>query len=110
MKKTYSSISIAIALAVAAFAVTTQAADKEVTIKGEGMCAKCELKEAKSCQNAVKVKDGDKTVVYYLEHNDVSKAFHKNVCSSTAKVVAKGTVKEVDGKKQFVATKIDLDK
>ena len=33
----------------------TFAADKTVTIKGEGQCAKCSLKETDSCQNAVKV-------------------------------------------------------
>lgn len=97
---------------IAAFALATAvafAAD-EKTIKGEGLCAKCELKEAKSCQNAIKVKDGDKSIVYYLEQNDVSKAFHKNLCSGKAKVVAKGEVKEKDGKKILIASKIELDK
>ena len=83
---------------------------EDKTFKGEGCCAKCELKEAKSCQNAVKVKEGDKTVTYLLEHNDVSKAFHSKLCSGTAKVVIKGSLKEVDGKKVIVASKIDLDK
>ena len=42
--------------------------DKKVTIKGDGMCAKCALKETKTCQNAVIVtKDGKKTT-YYLVH------------------------------------------
>jgi hypothetical protein len=93
-------------------AAVTFAADKakEKTIKGEAMCAKCELGETPSCQNAIRVKEGDKTVMYYLEQNDVSKAFHDNVCSSTKKVVATGTVKEVGGKQQFTASKIELDK
>ena len=83
------------------------AADKEITISGTGLCAKCELKETKTCQNAVQVeKDGKKTT-YYLAENKVSKDFHKNVCTETAQVTATGTVKEVDGKMQLTATKIE---
>jgi hypothetical protein len=75
---------------------------KETTLKGEGMCAKCELKETSSCQNAIQVN-------YFLEANDVSKAFHKVVCQDTKKgVSAVGTLKEEDGKKIFVARKIEV--
>ena len=47
---------------------------KTITIKGDGMCAKCGLKDkdAKKCQNAVIVtKDGKKTT-YYLTSNNTS--------------------------------------
>jgi hypothetical protein len=40
------------------------AADKELTVTGEGKCAKCALKKADSCQNVVEVKSGDQTKVY----------------------------------------------
>jgi hypothetical protein len=102
--------SLTILAALTALTLGLSAADKEKTIKGEGMCAKCEMKETKTCQNAIKVKDGDKTIVYYLEANDVSKAFHKNVCSATAKVKATGTVKEVEGKQVLTVSKIEVDK
>ncbi|PYL01506.1 MAG: hypothetical protein DME19_01510 [Verrucomicrobia bacterium] len=85
-------------------------ADDEKTITGEGKCAKCALKETKSCQNAIQVKEGDKTVTYYLVQNDVSKKFHENICQETKKVKATGTVKEVDGKKELTPTKIELVK
>lgn len=98
---------LSVAALMAAF--TLSAAD-EVTIKGEGKCGKCALKETEACQNVVEVeKDGKKTK-YYFAANQVSKDFHKHLCSATAKVKATGTVKEVDGKKQFTATKIELDK
>jgi len=84
--------------------------EKTKTITGEGQCAKCSLKETKECQNAIKVKTGDKTVTYYLVQNDVAKKFHGKICQSTEKVTATGTVKEVDGKHEFTATKIDLVK
>jgi hypothetical protein len=84
--------------------------DKEVTITGEGKCGKCALKETKDCQNVVQVeKDGKKTT-YYLEQNEVSKKFHSELCTDTKKVKVIGTVKEVDGKKQLTAKKIELVK
>jgi hypothetical protein len=42
--------------------------------------------------------------------NDVSKKFHENICEEAKKVTATGTVKVVDGKQQFTATKIELAK
>jgi len=97
-------------LAVTALTMTTRADDKAVTLTGEGMCAKCELSETKKCQNAVKVTKDGKSTVYYLEDNQLSKDFHKNLCSSTAKITVTGTVAEKDGKRVLTATKIDLVK
>ena len=82
---------------------------KEVTITGEGKCGKCSLKETEKCQNVIQVegKDGKK-VNYYLAQNKISKDFHENLCKETKMVKATGTVKEVDGKKEFTAKKIEL--
>jgi len=108
MKK---SMLAALVVAGLTMALTLKArADDEKTITGDGKCAKCALKETKECQNAVQVKEGDKTVTYYLVHNDVSKDFHDNICKGTKKVKATGTVKEVDGKMQLTPTKIELVK
>ena len=52
-------------------------------------------------------KDGKK-VNYYLAKNKVSDDFHSNICKESKKVTATGTVKEVDGKKEFTAKKIEL--
>jgi len=100
----------AVGLFLALTTVRGLAEEKARTIKGEGVCAKCSLKETSACQNAIKVKEGSKTVTYYLVHNQISKDFHKSVCTSTAKVVATGTVKEANGKLELTPTKIDLDK
>ena len=56
------------------------------------------------------MKEGDKSVTYYLVHNDVSKEFHENICKGAKKVKATGTVKEVAGKMQLTPTKIELVK
>jgi hypothetical protein len=92
-----------------AMATPTLAADKEKTLSGEAKCAKCLLKEGDKCQTVIQVENKNgKTVNYYLVENDVSKAFHENVCKEAKKVTATGTVKKVDGKYQFTASKIAL--
>jgi hypothetical protein len=112
MKKTIFTLTAASGLLILALATPAFAAEKakEITIKGEAKCAKCALKEADKCQNVVQVEKSGKKTTYYLVQNEVSKAFHKNVCSETKKVTAIGTDKEVDGKHQFTATKIELAK
>lgn len=94
---------IAAALLTLGFAATGFA--KDISVTGEGKCAKCALKKSDSCQNVVEVKDGDKTTLYYLT-GDVSKGFHKNLCSSTAKVKVSGEVSEKDGKQEIKVSKI----
>ena len=81
---------------------------KEVTITGDGKCAKCMLKETAKCQTVIQTEQNGKTETYYLAKNDVSDNFHENVCKDTKKITATGTVKEVDGKKELVASKIEL--
>ena len=102
MKKFSSIIALVGLLAIPAFA-----ADKEVTITGEGKCAKCALHETKKCQNVIQTEENGKTVTYYLAQNDTSKDFHDNLCKKSEKVTATGTVSEKDGKKILTVSKID---
>src|SRR5215472_2999273 len=60
---------------------------KEVTVTGEGKCAKCALKETDSCQNVIEAKEDGKTVKYYVAKNDVAKEFHDNICKESKKVL-----------------------
>ena len=84
---------------------------KERTITGEAKCAKCALKEGDKCQSVIQVENKKgKTVNFYLADNEVSKAFHANVCKETKKVTATGTVKKVEGKNEFTVSKIELAK
>lgn len=108
MKKSLSILSLlTVSLLVAS---TSYAADKEVTLKGKGTCAKCDLGETKTCQNVVVVKEGDKSVTYYIDQNAVSKAFHKEICTDAKTISVVGTVKEEGGKKMLVASKIEAAK
>ncbi len=87
--------------------------DKKVTIEGDGLCAKCALKETTKCQNAVIVtKDGKKTT-YYLVANQVAKDAHQEIgfCRATkdspVKVKVTGTVEVKDDKHEMTAEKIE---
>ncbi len=94
-----------IAFSLVAAALSLSAAAKEVTLTGEGKCAKCALKKADKCQNVVEVKDGDKKVTYYLS-GDASNKFHKEICGETKKVEVTGEVSEKDGQKWLAVSKI----
>jgi hypothetical protein len=113
MKRISLSLTATAAVLLLALATPTFAADssKEKTITGEAKCAKCALKQADKCQTVIQVENKKgKTVTYYLADNDVSKAFHQNVCTEAKKVKATGTVKKVDKKNEFTVSKIDLVK
>jgi hypothetical protein len=109
MKKT--SLLIALTgLLVTTLAAPVFAADKEVTISGEGKCGKCALKQADQCQNVIQTQEDGKTVTYWLAQNETSKGFHENLCKESQKVTATGTVSEENGKKMLTASKIELAK
>lgn len=95
-------------LALLAFlAGSVGAADKEVTLKGKIMCAKCELKTAKKCQTAIKVKEGGKEVVYYFLDKGNKETYHEEVCGGGQKEgTVTGTVSEKDGKKYITPKKV----
>lgn len=103
-------LSLLTAVAALLLAIPAFAADKEVTVTGEGKCAKCSLKEASKCQNVIQAQENGKTVTYYLAQNDTSKDFHENLCKESHKVTATGTVKEEDGKKVLTVSKIEMAK
>jgi hypothetical protein len=96
--------------AMTAIAVSAFAADKEVTLTGMGQCAKCSLGKTESCQNAIVVKQDGKDTTYLLAENEVSKKFHEEVCDSVKAVRVTGVVKETNGQKEIVASKIELVK
>jgi type 1 fimbria pilin len=85
-------------LAVAA--VCSQAADdKEVKLTGTMVCGKCTLKLTDKCTNVLQVKDGDKTVNYFITDDGPKAEYHKPVCPGGAKtegVTVTGVVTKKD--------------
>jgi hypothetical protein len=77
---------------------------KETTLKGTALCGKCELKQDAKCNCILKVKEGDKDVLYYLS----GKVDHKaDFCQGTKDLTVTGHAgPEKDGHKTFVVTKV----
>lgn len=93
----------------AALGLSVHAADTKIT--GDASCAKCDLKKTATCQMAIKVKNADgKEEVILADNNKIAKDFHSNICKSTEKVNAEGTITEKDGQKTIALTKVDLAK
>ena len=110
MKKTILLLVAAALMAVAAPSriLADDASNKEVTLTGMCVCAKCVLHETAQCQNVLQVDKDGKTVNYYLDQNDISKAFHDNICTTSGeKVTSTGTVSEKDGKQVMTVSKIE---
>ncbi len=89
-------------------------ADKEVSLTGTMMCAKCGLKEpgVTKCTNAIQVKDGEKTVTYFLDDKGNGETYHEGLCGGGTKADAKvtGTASEKDGKRWVKAAKVEVKK
>lgn len=94
--------------------VADMADAKEVKLEGTLWCAKCGLKEAgvKKCTNAIQVKEGDKTVTYYLNDKGSGEDYHEGLCGGGKKEGAKvtGSVTEKEGKKWVKASKVEEKK
>jgi hypothetical protein len=87
------------------------AADKEVTLKGTLMCARCELGEGAKCQTVIKVKEGAKDVVYYFLDKGNKEDYHEEVCGGGVKEgTVTGTVTTKDGKKWITPKKVHFAK
>jgi hypothetical protein len=94
-------------------AFSARAADKEVTLKGKIMCAKCQLKlkDVKKCQTVIQVKEGDKEVVYFFKDKGNEEEYHEAVCGGGVKEgTVTGTVTEKDGKKWITPKKVEYAK
>jgi hypothetical protein len=81
-------------------AITAEEKDKkEVTLKGDITCAKCTLKvkDQDTCATVIKVKEGDKEVIYWFD-KDSSKTNHEKICKKSLKGEVTGTVEKKDDK------------
>jgi hypothetical protein len=97
-----------------AFADEKPAAGKEVKLTGTLVCAKCKLQAEgiKKCTNALEVKEGGKTVTYFLEDKANGEGYHEDVCGGGEKkdVTVVGKLAEKDGKKWVTPTKVEAKK
>ncbi|MGL4554888.1 MAG: DUF6370 family protein [Gemmataceae bacterium] len=91
-------IVLGVVLAVGAAEEEKKAA-KETTLKGEIGCPKCGFSIAKKCGNAIKVKDGEKEVIYTFLDAGAKAPYHSEICTEIKKGTVTGVVSEKDGKK-----------
>src|SRR5262245_29320780 len=99
------------AVGLCAFAVSLKADDKkEVTLKGTLLCAKCALKEADKCTNAIQVQEGGKTVTYYLHDKGQAEPYHAEICTDRKEATVTGVIHEHDGKKMIEPKKVEFTK
>ena len=83
---------------------------KEITVKGEAQCAKCNLKEATECQTVLTVEKNGKKTNYYLAKNDVSEKFHGEVCKGAQPATVTATCKKEGDKLVLTASKAEVTK
>ena len=115
MKLVFSALFPLVALGVLAVSGRAEEKDKdkpkEVTLKGTILCAKCVLKETKTCTTAIQVKEGDKVVTYYLDDKGHKEDYHEKVCGGDkAEGSVTGVVVEKDGKKWIKPSKVEYAK
>jgi hypothetical protein len=79
-------------------------------ISGKGVCAKCSLKVADSCQAVIQVtKDGETTNYFVDKSSKAHKKLHKAICKKDVEGISvTGEVTETDGKKVVAVKKASI--
>jgi hypothetical protein len=111
MKQLKLTLALLAGLAAASLTTTAYAADKDVTITGTALCAKCALHKSDKCETVLQTTKDGTMVTYWLTGKE-AKDFHHNICSSDKgeQVTVTGTVKEKDGKEMLKVAKIEAKK
>lgn len=88
------------------FALFAGEKGKEVTLEGTGLCAKCTLKQAESCTNALQVtkKDGNIATYIFTENMKHGAYFCKG---KTEGLVVKGKVTKKDSELMLTPTSVE---
>ena len=100
-------LSLGFSIVVLANVAVSNAADEKAekkTLEGKLVCTKCKLSETDACGNALLVKEGTKTVTYYIKDKGKGEKYHK--CSGEQAAKVTGTVTEKDGKKYIEKAKV----
>jgi hypothetical protein len=81
---------------------------KEVTIKGNITCAKCELAKEKTCMTVIVEKKDGKDIIYYFDKASHGK-FHDDICGGGTPGSVTGIVTEKGGKKTVEVKTLKYD-
>jgi hypothetical protein len=89
---------------VLAITLVAQAGEKKTkTLEGEIGCAKCVfmVEGCKVCTNAIKVKEGDKQVIYIIDDGGKKAKYHGKICRESKKGSVTGVVSK-KGEKMYI--------
>ena len=81
---------------------------KEVTIKGQIICAKCGLAKETKCMTTVVEKKDGKDVIYYFDTAG-HKKHHATICQEAKDGTVTGIVTEKDGKKTIEVKEVKIN-
>src|SRR6476660_5197967 len=106
--KTFVSVAVfSGAVLLLAAVLVAQEKGKEVTLNVRLMLAKCTLCKTAECRTEIQVKEGDKTVTYYLDDKGAGEEHHEPICGGSKKEgTVTGTVSEKDGQKYIKPNKV----
>jgi len=82
--------------------------NRVVTLKGRISCAKCDLERQRTCRTVIKVKEGEKYVVYYFDWKS-NHDYHLRICQKPTNGKVTGTIKEEGGRFIITASKVEFD-
>lgn len=81
---------------------------KEVTLKGEICCPKCELEIEKKCWTVIVVKKDDKKTIYYFDA-DANTKYHREICTECKKGSVTGVVGGDDKKRTIKVKEVKFE-
>jgi hypothetical protein len=96
-------------VAVCAFTSTAVAADEKMTLEGNIVCGKCELKMSPKCAVCIVVEKDKKKTTYWFDA-DSSKKYHGDVCQDVKPGKVTGTVKKDGDKMMITVTELKYNK
>lgn len=84
----------------------------EVKVTGDLVCGRCALKATPKCSNALQVKDGARTVTYFLADKGNGEPYHEGVCGGdkVENVTVTGKVAVKGGQNWLTPSKVELPK
>src|SRR5262245_38836886 len=100
----FSNCSVVLLLAAAVFAQDKD--KKEVTLKGTLLCCKCSWGQTADCTTVIQVKEGNRTVTYFLDDKGAGEAYHDAICTGKKEGTVVGVVEERADRKYIKPSKV----
>ncbi len=104
-------LALAIGIAALSFGMVSMAEEKKAETKkleGKLTCTKCALQETDKCGHALKVKEGDKEVIYYLDDKGGAEKYHGKVCKEDKDATVEGKVVVKNKKNHIEKPKVEI--